>query len=103
LAGWQLIPAVHVTQTPTLQTWFVPHVIPSGALPDSVQTGAPVVQLITPVRQGFPVIAQAIPALQSTHVPVALQTLFAPQAVPAAAAVPLSVQVAMPVAQVSVP
>jgi hypothetical protein len=68
-----------------------------------VQTGAPVLQLIIPVRQGLPAIEQAIPALQSAHVPVALQTLFGPQVVPAAAGVPLSVHVAVPVEQTSVP
>jgi hypothetical protein len=43
-------------------------------LSDSVQTGAPVVQTIIPVRHGLPVTAQLPPAAQVEHAPL-LQTI----------------------------
>jgi hypothetical protein len=96
-------PAVHDTQLPELQTRFVPHDVPLATLADSTQTAAPVLQVVAPVRQGFPVTAQDAPTLQSVQLPVALQTLSLPQVVPAATSVPLSVQTGAPVEQPSVP
>ena len=96
-------PAVHDTQLPELQTRFVPHDVPLATFADSTQTGAPVLHVVAPVRQGLPVTAQVAPTLQSVQLPVALQTLSLPQAVPAATSVPLSVQTGVPVEQPSVP
>jgi hypothetical protein len=96
-------PAVHDTQLPELQTRFVPHDVPLATLADSTQTGAPVLHVVVPVRQGLPVTGQLAPTLQSVQAPVAPQTLSLPQAVPAATSVPLSVQTGVPVEQPSVP
>ena len=70
---------------------------------DSAQTGAPVLHVRVPVRQGLPVTAQLAPTLQSTQAPVALHTLSVPQLVPAATSVFLSVQTGVPVERVSIP
>src|SRR6185312_4308691 len=101
--GAQAIPAVQEAQAPLLQTRLVPHEVPLAALPDSVQTGPPVSQVVTPVRQGLPETVQAAFAWQAVQVPVALQTLFVPQLAPAATSVPLSLQTGVPVEQASVP
>jgi hypothetical protein len=103
LLGWQDIPAVHDTQLPLLHTRFVPHEVPLATLPDSAQTGTPVLQVVVPVRQGLPETVQAAAAVQLPQTPVALQTLFVPQLVPAATSVLLSLQTGVPVEQASVP
>ena len=90
-------------QIPALHTRFVPHDVPFATLPCSTQTGAPVLHVVVPVRQGLPVTAQLAPTLQSPHAPTALQTLSVPQLVPAGASVPLSVHTGVPVEQDSVP
>jgi hypothetical protein len=65
--------------------------------PFSVQTGAPVVQTIAPVRHRL-VGVQAVPIAQVPHVPL-LQTLFVPQTVPFACATWVSVHDATPLAE----
>jgi hypothetical protein len=102
-AGVQGSPTVHDTQLPELHTMFVPHEVPLATFPDSAQTGAPVLQVVVPVRHGLPLTAQLAPTVQSAQAPVALQTLFVPQPVPAATSVPASVQTGVPVVQASVP
>jgi hypothetical protein len=102
-AGAQASPAVHDAQAPELHTMFVPHDVPLATFPVSVQTCVPEVHTVAAVRQGLPVTTQLAPAVQAVHVPVALQTLLVPQAVPAARLVFLSVQTGDPVAQASVP
>ena len=99
----QVALAVHETQLPLMQTKFVPHDEPFVTLPLSVQTGAPVVHTIAPVRHGLPLTVQLAPAWQAMQLPLALQTLSVPQVVPAATAVPLSLHTAVPVVQLSVP
>jgi hypothetical protein len=101
--GMQTWPTVQGTQLPLLQTMFVPQLVPFATFPDSVQTGAPVLQVYPAVRQGLVLMVQDAPTVQSTHVPVGLQTLFVPQLVPAATFVLLSVQTGDPVEQASVP
>jgi len=61
------------------------------------------VQTVVPVRHGLPVTVQLAPGVQFVHTPVALQTLFVPQLVPAATLVFLSVQTGDPVEHASVP
>lgn len=102
-AGVQVDPTVHDTQAPPLHTRFVPQEVPLATFPDSAQTGAPVLHVVVPVRQGLPETAQLAPTVQATHAPAALQTMFVPQLVPAATRVPLSVQTPEPVVQESVP
>jgi hypothetical protein len=103
LAGRQASPAVHATQTPALHTMFVPHEVPLATFPEAVQTGAPELHTMPAVRHGMPASAQVIPIVQAPHAPVALQTMFVPQLVPAGRFVPASVQVGVPVAHASVP
>jgi hypothetical protein len=93
------MPAVQAMQAPPLHTMFVPQEVPLETLPDSVQTGAPVSQDVVPVRHGLPLTLQLAPTVQLTQLPVAPQTLFVPQLVPAATSVPLSLQTGVPVEQ----
>jgi hypothetical protein len=102
-AGVQVMPAVHGVQVPSAQTMFVPQVVPLATFADSVQTAAPVSQLMVPVRQGLPEMGQVIPAWHATQVPAPSQTLFVPQLVPAATGVALSLQTGVPLPQASVP
>jgi hypothetical protein len=100
--GWQVTPAMQLVHVPLLQTLFVPHEVPFATFPVSPQTGVPVAQEIAPVRQAF-AGAQSAPAVQLRQLPVAPQTLFVPQPVPAASSVPISLQTGVPVAHVSAP
>ena len=97
------MPTVQGVQVPPLHTMFVPQEVPLETLPDSVQTGAPVSQVVLPVRHGLPLTLQVAPTVQLTQLPVALQTLFVPQLVPAATSVPLSLQTGVPVEHASDP
>lgn len=99
----QASPTVQAVHVPALQTMFVPQEVPFAAFADSVQTGAPVLQDVVPVRHGLPLTLQVAPSVQLTQLPVEPQTLLVPQPVPAATTVPVSLQTAVPVAQVSVP
>jgi hypothetical protein len=103
LVGWQLAFAVHAPQLPLLQTMFVPQEVPLVTLPVSPQTGAPVSHAIAPVRHGLPLTVQLAPVWQEMQLPLALQTLFVPQLVPAATAVPLSLHTGVPEEQTSAP
>jgi hypothetical protein len=103
LAGVQASPAEQATHAPPLQTVPVPHDVPSGAFPDSKHTGAPVLQTVMPVRQGFPGIAQVDPAAQVAQVPVASQTIPLPQTVPTGRFIAVSVHVAAAPVHASAP
>ena len=95
----QPLPAVQATHVPVpLQTMLVPHVVPAALLVSSRQVSTPVVHALIPLTQaacGF--VEQAMPAVHSVHWPLALQTMLAPQPLPAGLTVP-STQVAAPVA-----
>ncbi len=97
------MPTAQAAQVPPLHTMFVPQEVPLETLPDSVQTAAPVSQAVVPVRQGLPLTLQLAPTVQLTQLPVAPQTLFVPQLVPAATDVPLSLQTGVPVEHASEP
>ena len=88
---------------PLLQTMLEPHGVPFGWLPDSMQTGVPVLQAIAPRLQGLPGTAQVMPATHAAQEPVALHTMSAPQMVPAATLVFASMQVGAAPEQTSVP
>lgn len=103
LVGVQVRPAVHATHAPALHTWLVPQAVPFWTFPASTQMGAPVLQVIAPVRQGRPEMAQVASAVHSLQVPVALQTLLVPHAVPAGRLVPVSVHCGAPVVHDNVP
>jgi hypothetical protein len=103
LDGMQLCPAVQETQLPLLQTMFVPQEVPFATFPDCVQTGAPLLQTVVPVRHGAPEGEQLAPAWQLTQLPVLPQTLLVPQLVPAETSFPVSLQTGVPVEQASVP
>ena len=47
--GWQAMLIVHAPQTPSLQTMFVPHDVPFGLSPVTLQTIVPVVHAFAPV------------------------------------------------------
>jgi hypothetical protein len=68
-----------------------------------MQTGAPVLHAVVPVRQTLPGRVQGAPAVQASQLPVALQTLSLPHDAPAATFVPLSAQVGVPPVHDSVP
>jgi hypothetical protein len=78
----QAVPETQSTQLPARQTRFVPHEVPSKALPLSAQTGDPVEQEIAAVWQGSEE-KQLAPEVHATQAPFE-QTLFAPQEVPLA-------------------
>ena len=91
MAGTQLSPAEQVTHTPPLHTLPVPHDVPLATLPESRQTGAPVLQVIVPLRQGLPATVQLAPAMQAVQVPDALHTMLVPHDDPAGRLVVASV------------
>ena len=62
-----------------------------------MQTAAPVVQAIDPVRHGL-LGVQAVPAAQAAHAPL-LHTMFVPQTVPFACAVWVSMHDTTPLAE----
>ena len=77
------VPAVHGPQVPLLHTWFVPHDVPFALFPISAQTGTPVTHEVVPTLHAFACV-QAAPGVHAPHTPLALQTMFVPQLVPAA-------------------
>jgi hypothetical protein len=77
-------PAEQFEQTPAAQTLFVPQAVPLGALPDSMQTGLPVLQAVVPLLHGLPGTGQSAPTMQDVHVPLPSHTMSVPHAVPAA-------------------
>jgi hypothetical protein len=68
-----------------------------------MQTGAPVLQAVVPVRHGLFAMEQVDPTTHATQVPVELQTLSCPQAAPAGTFIPRSTQVGDALEQSSVP
>jgi hypothetical protein len=92
LAGTQADPAEHGAQAPLPQTMLSPHAVPLGALPDSMQTGAPVLHAVVPLLHGLPGTTQSAPTMQAVHVPRPSQTMSVPHATPAATLVFASVQ-----------
>jgi hypothetical protein len=54
---------------PSWQTLPVPHDVPFGLLSLSVQTGAPVVHAMVPVRQGLLATSHVAPAIQAWQLP----------------------------------
>ena len=76
--------------------------MPFGWSPAAVQTGAPVVQAIAPVRQSWPDREQLLPAAHATQAPPP-QTMFAPQSVPLGWDCCVSVQVPTPPEQIFSP
>jgi hypothetical protein len=96
----QVSPAVQALQTPPLQTWSGPQVVPfgSGDSGSSTHTCVPVEQEVMPPRHGFGFVVQEAPARQVLHTP-ALQTAPAPQDVPFGFGVAVSRHCSVPVAQ----
>jgi hypothetical protein len=96
----QACPGVHEPQNPfPSHTWLDPHAVPGATLAaPSTQVAAPVAQETIPTLHGDGLPLHALPPAHATQVPVPLQTMLLPQAVPAALAAP-STQVCAPVAQ----
>lgn len=74
LVGVQSAPLLHAAQTPPLHTIPGPHDVPFGALPDSRQTGSPVLHAVAPTRQTLDGTEQVAPTTHATQAPVAPQT-----------------------------
>jgi hypothetical protein len=99
----QARPAVHAEQTPPLQTWSVPQLVPFGSgVAVLTHCRVPVVQEVRPVRHGSGSSVQATPATQALQTPP-LQTWSVPHVVPFSTCVAVSSQVSVPVAQLVVP
>jgi hypothetical protein len=95
-AGTHGVFATHAEHTPPLQTAPSPQSVPFGRGSDSVQTGAPVSQVIVAVVHGFG-DTQAAPASHAVHVPPP-QTRSSPQLAPLSTFTPVSTQTETPVA-----
>jgi hypothetical protein len=96
--GWHVWLGVHDMQLPAKQKRLVPQLVPSVAgIPESTQTGAPVVQEMVPLWQTF-VGVHGAPVLHATQLPLPLQTIPVPQDDPGAL-LPLSTQTDEPVEQ----
>jgi hypothetical protein len=101
-AGVHARPAVQGTHAPLLHTAFVPHDVPSvAAFPLSVHVDEPEAHDVVPVWQAFAGV-QERPVVQAAQVPP-LHTWFVPHESPFVAGVPVSVQVATPLAHDVVP
>ena len=97
-------PFAHATHDPeALQTMLVPQLVPGERLvPASTQVGAAPEHESVPLWQGFDGV-QSPPLVHAPHAPLAEQTIPPPQAVPAGKLLPVSVQLAEPPAQDSIP
>jgi len=60
---------MHATHAPDAHTIPWPQPMPSGALPDSLQTASPVEQSVVPVRQGLLATVHCVPAEQGPQAP----------------------------------
>ena len=99
----QVWPAVHPTQPPEpLQTMLVPQLTPGDLLVPSTHAMTPVEQELIPLRQGFELPVQDVPAVHDTQPPAPLQTMLVPQLVPAIFGLPFA-HVDMPVEHDAVP
>jgi len=96
-------PAVQEMHRPALsQTWLGPHAVPGAFGVLLLQTAAPLLQSVTPVKQGFGLVVQAAFCVQAPQLPLPSQTWLVPQLVPPAL-LPPSAQVCAPVEQDVVP
>lgn len=88
-------------QTPwASQTALPPHGVPQGRMAvESMQTGAPELQEMTPSTQAFGFPEQLPPAVQDTQAPLPLHTRLLPHEVPAARGVVPFTQTGPPLAQ----
>src|SRR5450432_3688359 len=103
LVGTQSRPAVQDVHAPPLHTIPAPQSLPFGALPDSTHTGDPVLHAVTPTRHWFLGTVQLAPTTQAPQTPTALQSIPAPQAVPAGALLAPSRHIGAPAVQLNVP
>jgi hypothetical protein len=102
LAGVHAAPLVHVVHAPLSHTWPVPQDVPFGtSFCVFVHTEAPVAQLVAQTVHELAGV-QTVPAVHATQL-VPWQTMFRPHDVPAATAVPVSLQTGSPDAQSVVP
>ena len=96
-------PALQPTQVPlALQTMSVPQDDPADFCVSLLQTIAPVLQPLTPVKHLLGLVVQAVPAVHATHVPEPLHTIPDPQPVPADLLLP-STHVIVPVEHAVMP
>ena len=96
------MPIVQATQAPVLsQTLLVPQLAPSAFAMSLLHAIDPLVQVVTPVKQGSGLVVQLWLGVQAPHVPL-LQTMFVPQEMPFVLLLP-STHVIVPVEQDVVP
>jgi hypothetical protein len=100
----QVVPATQATQLPVpVQTRSGPQAVPAVTVVESTQRVVPVLQSMTPVRQGAPgLVAHAAPGVQAPQKPLPSHTWALPQDVPASRAAP-SAHCCIPVAQLVTP
>jgi hypothetical protein len=104
VAGVHVPLALHVpcrVSTPFAHDCAAPHSVPAPLLPDSTHIDVPVVHDVRPVLHAF-AGWQATAIMHDMHIPV-LQTRFMPHPVPSEALAPVSLQVGVPLEQLSVP
>ncbi len=99
--GVHASPSAHETHAPPEQTMLVPQLVPSARLPESAQTGAPVVQSMTPAWHAA-LGVHAVPATHALHEPLS-HTWPVPHGVPLPTFMPVSPHVGIPVVQLSAP
>ena len=80
-----------------MQTWFGPQAVPAGLCVLLLQTIVPVVQLVTPVKQGLGGFEHVWPAVHEPQLPLPSHTRLVPQLVPPILLLP-SAQVIDPIA-----
>jgi hypothetical protein len=102
--GVQSVPGVQSLQLPALHTRFVPHPMPDGALPVSVQVCTPVAHEYVPVLQMLPPGEHAPFGVQDWQLPLEQKRFpCVPHGAPLASVDPVSVQDGAPPAHDSVP
>jgi hypothetical protein len=91
-------PLLQATQPPSLQTWLVPHGLPLATAVEASgsHVDEPDPHDVTAVWHMLPPGLQFDPDVQELQLPLLSQTWFTPQAVPAGALVPRSVQMRPP-------
>jgi hypothetical protein len=101
-APLQLVSPDAHPHTPLVHTSFVPQGVVLGAFPVLSQTADPLAHDVCPTKHGFPLGLQAVPAVHATHAPLS-HTSLVPHAAPFAIGLPVSVHVACPPEQETVP
>jgi hypothetical protein len=71
--------AVQATHCPLLQTWLVPHDVPSATFVALLQLAVPEEQSVVPFWQTFPLGLHVVPDWQAPHIPLLQTAWFDPR------------------------